>query len=57
MLLPCKRPLQLFHPSLALTDTEEKIKAQQAIVEGPLKEKFALLSKLLVSVSNKYFPM
>jgi hypothetical protein len=42
--------VQLFYPSFAIKDPEEKIKARQVIVEGPLKEKLTLLSKLLVSV-------
>jgi len=46
--------MKLFYPSFAIKDPEEKIKARQVIVEGPLKEKFTLLSKLLESRTGAF---
>jgi hypothetical protein len=49
--------LQLFYATFTIKDADEKIKARQEVVAGPLKEKMGHLSKLLVSPVLPLLPL
>jgi hypothetical protein len=49
--MPCLSPaaVQTLYPSFKIKDPEEKVKARQELLAGPLADKLKLLSKTVVS--------